>query len=50
MKLGFVSETGKKLDCCDMAFRAGYLKARQDSANAFNSNNGIKTKKKKRNR
>lgn len=50
MKSGVVTETGKKLDCCDMAFRAGYLQARQDSANAYNSNNGIKTKKKRRTR
>ena len=37
MKKGYVSETGEKLSSTDMAFRAGYLQARQDSANAFKS-------------
>ena len=43
MKNGCVTETGQKLSATDLAFRAGYLQARRDSANAFNSN-----KKKKR--
>ncbi len=38
MKTGVVRETGKKLTKTDLSFRAGYLKARSDSANAYNSN------------
>ncbi len=48
MKSGVVRETGEELDCCGMAYRAGYLQARQDSANAYNYNTGKKTKNKKR--
>ena len=47
MKAGYVRETGKELSATDMAFRAGYLQARQDSAKAFRSNTGRKTKKKR---
>lgn len=50
MKSGVVRETGQELDSCDMAFRAGYLQARQDSAKAYCSNRGIKSKAKKRKR
>ena len=35
MKRGIVTETGKKLSKTDMAYRAGYLDSRQDSANAY---------------
>ena len=35
MKKGKVAETGKKLSKTDLAFRAGYLEARKDSAKAF---------------
>lgn len=38
MKHGKVMETGKQLSRTDLAWRAGYLQARKDSANAFNSN------------
>ena len=38
MKNGKVTETGKKLTINDFAWRAGYLQARKDSANAYNSN------------
>lgn len=38
MKNGKVTETGKRLSRTDLAWRAGYLQARKDSANAFNSN------------
>ena len=38
LKNGKVTETGKKLSATDRAFRIGYLQARQDSADAFNSN------------
>ena len=38
MKSGVVRETGQKLTNTDMAYRAGYLDARQDSANAYNAN------------
>ena len=37
MKNGRITETGEELDCCGMAYRAGYLQARQDSANAYNA-------------
>ncbi len=46
MKSGKVRETGEEIDCCGMAYRAGYLQARQDSANAYNANKGTKAKKK----
>ena len=36
MKRGIVTETGKKLSKTDIAYRAGYLDSRQDSANAYN--------------
>lgn len=39
MKKGYITETGEKLSKEDMAFRAGYLKARSDSAKAYKSNN-----------
>ena len=49
MKAGVVKETGKKLTPTDMAWRAGYLAARNDSAKAFNHSMGIKkTPKRKR--
>ena len=48
MKNGCVSETGKKLTPTDMAFRAGYLEARRDSAKAYCSNKGIKSHAKPR--
>ena len=47
MKNGKVTETGKKLTKTDMAFRAGYLQARKDSADAFNANKGFKKKRRK---
>ena len=50
MKHGFVRETGEELSAVDMAFRAGYLQARQDSAKAYCSNKGIKSKAKKKKR
>ena len=50
MKHGVVRETGKELSSTDMAFRAGYLQARQDSAKAYCSNRGIKSKSKKKKR
>ena len=37
MKNGRITETGQKLTKTDLAFRAGYLQARQDSAKAFKS-------------
>ncbi len=37
LKNGRVTETNEELDCCGRAYRAGYLQARQDSANAYNS-------------
>jgi len=37
MKAGKVRETGKELKPTDYAFRAGYLAAQKDSANAFKS-------------
>lgn len=50
MKHGVVRETGKELSATDMAFRAGYLQARQDSAKAYCSNKGMKSKTKKKKR
>lgn len=50
MKNGVVRETGQELSSTDMAFRAGYLQARQDSAKAYCSNSGIKSRAKKRKR
>lgn len=47
MKSGCVTETGKELSSSDMAYRAGYLDARKDSAKAYCSNNGIKSKAKR---
>lgn len=44
MKSGEIRETGKQLTKTDLAFRAGYLQARADNANAFNS----KRKRKRR--
>ena len=38
MKSGCVRETGEQLDYAGLSYRAGYLQARQDSANAYNSN------------
>lgn len=37
LKAGKVSETGKKLNKTDKAFRAGYLTARNDNAKCFKS-------------
>ena len=48
MKNGCVGETGKELSPADMAYRAGYLDARKDSAKAYCAKNGIKSKAKKR--
>lgn len=48
MKSGVVRETGTELTSNDMAYRAGYLDARKDSAKAYCSNHGIKSKAKKR--
>ena len=48
MKSGVIRETGEELDCCGLAYRAGYLQARQDSANAYNANKGIMLKSKKK--
>lgn len=50
MKNGFIRETGEKLSSNDMAYRAGYLSARRDSAKAYCSNKGIKSRAKPRNR
>lgn len=38
MKSGCVRETGEQLDYAGISYCAGYLQARQDSANAYNSN------------
>ena len=38
MRNGYVSETGKKLDKVQKAYRAGYLDCRSDSAKAYNHN------------
>lgn len=38
MKHGKITETGKELTKTDFAWRAGYLQARKDSANAYKSN------------
>lgn len=40
------SETGEVLRDTQLAFRSGYLKAREDSAKAYNYNNGKPNKKK----
>jgi len=45
MKSGVIRETGKKLTNTDMAYRAGYLDARQDSADAYNANKKLRKKK-----
>lgn len=37
IKSGKVNETGKKLKKTDIAFRLGYLQARQDNADCFKS-------------
>ena len=37
MKAGEIKETGKKLSNTDMAWRAGYLAARSDSAKCHNA-------------
>lgn len=42
LKSGVVRETGKNLTATDRAYRAGYLDARKDSANAYCANNNIK--------
>lgn len=42
LRNGKVTETGKKLSATDRAFRIGYLKARKDSAMAFNANKRYK--------
>lgn len=47
MKTGVVRETGEKITKDGMAYRAGYLAARNDSAKAFNHNMGIKKPNKK---
>jgi len=44
MKSGKVRETGQELSPYDMAFRAGYLTARSDSAKAYNYNRKAKRK------
>lgn len=38
MRRGVIAETGEKLDKVQMAYRAGYLDARSDSAKAYNHN------------
>ena len=38
MKSGCVRETGEQLNYAGLSYRAGYLQARQDSANEYNSN------------
>lgn len=38
MKSGCVRETGEQLDYAGLSYRAGNLQARQDRANAYNSN------------
>lgn len=48
MKSGMIRETGKELDYAGLSYRAGYLQARSDSAKAYCSNKGIKSKAKKR--
>jgi len=44
IKTGVIKETGKKLSPTDKAWRAGYLSARQDSANAFKAKRRFKKK------
>ncbi|MBP3431771.1 MAG: hypothetical protein J6K39_02835 [Clostridia bacterium] len=44
MKSGVVRETGEKISREGMAYRAGYLAARADSAAAFNAGHGVKKK------
>ena len=46
MKSGVIRETGKQLTSEDMAYRAGYLAARNDSAKAYNATKNKKSKKK----
>lgn len=46
MSNGKISETGQELDRCGMAYRAGYLQARKDNANAYNSKRGKRSNKK----
>ena len=48
MKNGKVTETGKKLNSNDMAYRAGYLDSRSDNAKCYKAVHGIKRTKKKR--
>lgn len=48
MKSGVVRETGEVIDSNGFAYRAGYLDARKDSAKAYCSNKGIKSKAKPR--
>lgn len=44
MKSGVVRETGELLTKTDMAYRAGYLDARNDNAKLFNKEHGRKGK------
>ena len=48
MKHGCITETGKKLSSTDLAYRAGYLAARQDSAKAFNATRKSRAKTRRR--
>ncbi len=48
MKSGEVRETGKKLTKTDMAYRAGYLDSRADSAKAYCAKYNINSKSKRR--
>lgn len=48
IKSGVVQETGEVLTKEDKKYRAGYLDARKDSANAYNAKNGLKSKAKPR--
>ena len=50
MKSGCVRETGEQLDYAGLCYRAGYLQARQDSANAYKSNLGKKKTRKRKSR
>lgn len=45
MKSGFVRETGQELSATDMAYRAGYLDARKDSAKCYNAQIAKKKKR-----
>lgn len=47
MKKGVITETGEKLSATDMAWRAGYLAARQDAADCYNANRNNRNHRKR---